>query len=95
MIPKLRTIVILIIIALAVIFFFRGCGKSREQEAKELLGQALVMETSGMGDKAGVLYVRVIMDYPETDAAVEAKKRTDFRFEQRKENSWKRVEDGY
>ena len=60
-----------------------------------LLGQALVMETSGMTSKAEVLYVRVIMDYPETEAAIEAKKRSDFRFEQRVENAWKRAADGY
>jgi plasmid stability protein len=83
---KLRNIVIAVVIGLILLLFFKGCGKSREQEARELLGQALVMETSGMREKAGVLYVRVIMDYPETEAAVEAKKRCDFRFEQRVEN---------
>jgi len=66
-----------------------GCEKKREKEAKRLFDTAMRLEMGG-NPKGQVMYVRIVMDYPETKAALEARKRADVTIDMLMEQAYKR-----
>ena len=70
-----------LLLALALPLALAACESRKEKEARQLLADALRFETAGPLGKAQVLYVRIVMDYPDTEAAIEARKRSDVHLE--------------